>query len=115
MVPVPVVEMSPGVVMLPDESVTPVAPVIAPAFVMAMEGVFRKLVNPVADAKLMPLIVLVPVLVAAGKLIPLSVDVLSVLLAFVKARLTPFTTTVPEVAEFVKLNAEILALFVDVE
>ena len=57
----------------------------------------------------------VPVLVAAGKLIPLRVDVLSVLFALVNDKLSPLTTTVPVVAEFVKSNAEIFVLFVAVE
>ena len=50
-----------------------------------------KFVNPVAETKLMPFITLVLLLVAAGKLIPFKVLVLLVLVALVKATLTPLT------------------------
>ena len=95
---------------------TPVAPVIAPALVILMVGDERKLLNPVADAKLMPLITFVLLLDAAGKLIPLRVLVLLVLVELVKAMLMPLTAVVVAlVFAFVKANAELFALLVLVE
>ena len=44
---------------------TPVAPVIAPADVIVIDGVERKFVNPVEDAKRIPLIILLLLFVAA--------------------------------------------------
>ncbi len=42
MVPVPEVDILPGVVILPEVNVTPVAPVIAPAEEISIDGVERK-------------------------------------------------------------------------
>ena len=70
---------------------TPVAPVIAPALDILIDGVERNFVNPVAETKLIPLIALVPVLVAAGKLIPFNTLVSFVLVALVREMLVPFT------------------------
>jgi hypothetical protein len=68
---------------------TPVAPVIAPELDISIDGVERKLVNPVAEEKLIPLITLELLFVAAGKLMPFSIFVLLVLVAFERVRLTP--------------------------
>jgi len=51
---------------------TPVAPVMAPPPVMAMEGELRRLLIPTDEAKLIPLITLELLFETAGKLIPLS-------------------------------------------
>jgi len=65
--------------------------VIAPAAEILMLGVEIKLLKPVALAKLMPLIKLVLLFVAAGKLIPFKVLLLLVLVALAKAMLIPLT------------------------
>src|SRR4029079_13498652 len=72
---------------------TPVAPVIAPALEILIDGVERKFVKPVEDANLIPLIVLELLFVAAGKFIPFKVFELLVFVAFVNAIFTPFTFT----------------------
>src|SRR5437764_62019 len=73
----------PEKVIVPDE-VIPVAPVTAPTFEMLMEGVAKKLVKPVAEAKLMPLMILALLLTAEAKLMPFKVLALLVLVALFK-------------------------------
>ena len=70
---------------------TPVAPVMAPAEEILIEGVDKNLVKPVALSKLIPLMTLVLLFEAAGKLIPFKVLVLLVLVELVKATLKPLT------------------------
>jgi hypothetical protein len=67
----------------------PVAPVMAPVPVILIDGVLMKFVNPVADAKLIPLIILESLLLAAGKLIPYVVLVPLGLVALDKAIFIP--------------------------
>ena len=84
---------------------TPVAPLIAPALEILTVGVFKKLVNPVADSKLTPLTRLVLLFEATGKSMPFKVLELLVLVALVKARLRPFTVVaVEEALPLVKLR-----------
>jgi hypothetical protein len=75
------------------------APVILPALSMTIDGVFRKLVKPVADMKLIPLILLVLVLVAAWKLTPLTVLELLAFVPLAKVRSKPETAVAPAAAE----------------
>ena len=75
------------------------APVMLPALVMAMVGVFKKLVKPVALTKLIPLMVLELVMVAAGKLIPLVVLELLELVPVANVRSNPETAVAPAEAE----------------
>ena len=72
-------------------------PVIAPAEVMAREGVDKKLVKPAALTKLIPLMTLLLLFEAAGKLMPLRVLALSVLVALASARFIPLTVAGVEV------------------
>ena len=56
-----------------------------------MVGVSKKSLNPVADSKLMPLITLVLLLVAAAKSSPLRILVLLVLTALARVMVCPLT------------------------
>ena len=56
-------------------ALTTVAPEIAPVAEILIEGVFKKLLKPVAEAKLIPLIRPRALLFAASKLIPLVVSI----------------------------------------
>jgi len=90
--PVPVVKVPvPFWVKLPEAWVYPVTPVRAPPEVMARVGVLIKLVKPVADWKSMPLMTLLLLFVAAGKLIPFKVLVLLVFVALLRVRFSPLT------------------------
>ncbi len=89
--PVPVPNVPAPVWLKFPEVVIPVAPVIAPPDVIAIVGVLIKLVNPDADAKLTPLITLELLLVAAGKLMPLSALVLLLFVALASVIFTPLT------------------------
>ena len=91
-VPVPVVSMSPGVVK-------------SPLLEILIDGVERKLLNPVADSKLIPFIVLLLLLLAAGKFIPFIVFVLLELIALVNSRLKPLVVVkLADVLLFVRAN-----------
>ncbi len=85
-------------VMAPDKPRV-VTPETAPAEEMTIEGVFRKLVKPVADWKVMPLIVLELVLVAAGKLMPFKVLELLVLVPLARVKSRPETAVAPTAAD----------------
>lgn len=75
---------------MPD-CVYPVIPESTPVEERTKVGVLIKLVNPVADSKLMPFRRLVLLFVAAVKSIPLRVLVLLVLVALVSERVVPLT------------------------
>ncbi len=75
------------------------APVMLPAEVIAMVGVLKKLEKPVALAKLIPLIVLELVMVAAGKLMPLVGLELLALVAVARVRSRPETAVAPTAEE----------------
>jgi hypothetical protein len=70
-----------------------------PPDVMIIDGVFRKLVNPVADWYVIPLIVFELVLVAAWKLIPLTVFVLLEFVPLASVKSSPDTAVAPAAAE----------------
>jgi hypothetical protein len=59
----------------------------------------KKLVNPLAETKLIPLMVLELVLVAAGKLMPLVVLELLEFVPLAKVRSKPLTAVAPAAAE----------------
>ena len=94
-----------AVVALPESApekvvaVTVGTPEILPEESMTMEGVLRKLVKPVAELKLTPLILLELVLVAAWKLIPLVVLELLELVPLAKVRSRPETAVAPAAPE----------------
>lgn len=93
--------------------VMPVAPVIAPAEVILRDGVERKLVKPVAEAKEIPLTILELLLAAAGKEIPFKVLELLVLVALVRERLRPLMeVAVAVVLPLVKEKEDRESLFV---
>jgi len=95
----------PPLALIVPVAVIVLAPAIAPVEEIVMVGVFKKLLKPVAEAKLTPLMTLVLLLVAAGKLIPLMTSVLLVLVALLKAMLTPLTVVeVTPVLELVTDN-----------
>ena len=105
-VPKPVCEKLPDVVI-------PVAPVIAPAEVTANVGELIKLVKPVAEAKLIPLITLLLLLDAVGKLMPFVMLELFALLALVSEMLVAFTVVaVAVVLALVTFKSCALELFV---
>ena len=81
-------------VIAPEEE-SPVNPESAPAEERTAVGVLMKLVNPVADAKFIPLITLELVFVAALKFTPFTVFVLLAFAPFERVRLSPFTVTAP--------------------
>jgi hypothetical protein len=104
--PVPVLNVPAPVWETLPEVVIPVAPVIAPDEESTKVGVLMKLVKPVAEAKFNPLIILVLLFVAAGKLIPFKVLELLVLVEFAKVMFVPLTVVaVTEVLELVTDNA----------
>lgn len=85
---------------------TPRAPRIAPPEVILIVGELRKLVKPLGEAKLIPFIILVLLLEAAGKLIPFNTSVLFILEALLRARLKPLTEVEEaDVLAFVKFKA----------
>lgn len=71
---------------------------ICPELAILSSGELKKLVKPVAEAKLIPLITLELVLVAAGKLTPLTVFELLALVPLVRSKLTPLTAVAPTAA-----------------
>ena len=112
---IPPAVFSPEKVIAPDD-VRPVAPEIDPVFDNANDGVLMKLLKPVEEPKLIPLMTFVPLLVADSKLMPLSVLVLLPFVAFDRARSSPLTATVETPAfELVIVFVSEEELFVDVE
>jgi len=103
--PVPVENVPAPVCDTFPEVVIPVAPETAPPEESLKVGVLIKFVKPVPDSKVMPLIILVLLLVAAAKSMPLRILVLLVLVAFVKFTVSPLTVVpVTEVLLFVTPN-----------
>ena len=85
---------------------TPVAPVIAPAAEILIDGVEKNLLKPVAEAKLMPLIILELLFDPAVKLIPLMTLVLFVFVALLNESESPLVVIEEtEVLLLVKLRA----------
>jgi hypothetical protein len=76
-----------------------VAPLTAPVDEMTIDGVLRKFEKPVAEVKLIPLMILELVLVAAWKLIPLVVLELLALVPLAKVRSSPETAVAPTAAD----------------
>lgn len=80
------------------EAIVP-APLMLPAEEILIVGVFKKLVKPVAETKLMPLMVLALVMLAAGKLMPLTVLELLALVPVAKVKSRPETAVAPTAPE----------------
>lgn len=114
-VPVLVVEILPVVEISPEDEI-PVLPVMAPAAVILIDEEDSRLVKLVVSAKLMPLITLLLLFEAAGKLIPFKVLELLVLVELESAILTPLIVVEEAlVLALVKLKDCELALLVEVE